>query len=164
MIPSAREPETFAGPSRRQVLRVRAGLGVGSGVFQRALAAQASETATVTPEMIEQAEWIGGFDLAEDDRKAAARAVQQSLREFQALRAVPLDNGVPPALVFQPAAPEPARGERARQRPHGRWPRPRLAGRRRRPRLHARPRPGRPAPESPGVLHREKKGTHLLLL
>jgi Asp-tRNA(Asn)/Glu-tRNA(Gln) amidotransferase A subunit family amidase len=96
------------------VLRVLAGLGVGTGVFQRALAAQAAETGTVTPEMIQQAEWIAGLDLAEADRKAAARAVQQSLQEFKALRAVPLDNGVPPAVVFRPAAAEPPPGDRTR--------------------------------------------------
>ena len=114
MAASDREPEAVTAPSRRQVLGVLAGLGVGTAVFQRALAAQAAETGTVTPEMIKQAEWIAGLDLAEDDRKAAARAVRQSLQEFQALRAVPLDNGVPPARVFQPAPAAPGRGARVR--------------------------------------------------
>lgn len=112
--PTTGRPSPAARPSRRQVLRALGGLGVGSAVFQRALAARAAEAGTVTPEMIRQAEWIAGLDLAEADRKAAAQAVRQSLREFEALRAVPLDNGVPPALVFLPAPPQPAGGGQAR--------------------------------------------------
>src|ERR1700686_4534991 len=41
--------------NRRQVLRLLARLGVGSAVFQRALAAEAQQTGTVTTEMIHQA-------------------------------------------------------------------------------------------------------------
>src|SRR5262245_445668 len=55
MPPTPRDPEptdTFPlDPTRRQVLQVLGALGVGSAVFQRALAAQAQQAATVTPEM-----------------------------------------------------------------------------------------------------------------
>lgn len=99
-------------PSRRQVLKALAAAGVGSTVFRRALAAQVEGALTVTPEMIRQAEWIAGLKLSDEDRQSTARAVQQAVREFQALRRVPLDNSVPPALVFQPAAtPPPAEGQ-----------------------------------------------------
>jgi Asp-tRNA(Asn)/Glu-tRNA(Gln) amidotransferase A subunit family amidase len=103
--------ELFADPpplSRRQVLQALGALGIGSTVFQRALAAQAEKGTTVTPEMIRQAEWIAGLELSEEDRKATAQAVQQTLRDFQALRHVPLDNHVPPALVFRPTLGQPA--------------------------------------------------------
>jgi Asp-tRNA(Asn)/Glu-tRNA(Gln) amidotransferase A subunit family amidase len=115
MIPSDLLPESpTPRPSRRQLLRALGVLGVGTAVFQRALAARAAEAGTVTPEMIKQAEWIAGLDLAETDRKAAAQALQRTLRAFEALRKVPLDNGVPPALVFQPVPPEPAGAEQPR--------------------------------------------------
>ena len=57
-------------PSRRQLMKTLAGLGVGSTVFQRAVVAQAPKEGAVTEEMIKQAEWISGIKLADDDRKA----------------------------------------------------------------------------------------------
>ncbi len=95
-------------PSRRQVLKALAAVGVGSAVFRRALAAQVEGAVTVTPEMIRQAEWIAGLKLSAEDRQSTAQAVQQTLRDFQTLRRVPLDNSVPPALVFQPVTSQPA--------------------------------------------------------
>ncbi len=102
-------------PSRRQVLKALAAVGVGSAVFRRALAAQVEGAVTVTPEMIRQAEWIAGLKLSPEDRQSTAQAVQQTLRNFQTLRRVPLDNSVPPALVFQPVTSQPA----AEGQPHG---------------------------------------------
>jgi Asp-tRNA(Asn)/Glu-tRNA(Gln) amidotransferase A subunit family amidase len=93
----------FQSPSRRQLFGVVAGLGVGSAVFQRALAAQAQPDNKVTPEMIQQAEWIAGLKFTDDERKSLATALTQTLRDFEAMRAVPLPNHVPPALHFNPA-------------------------------------------------------------
>src|SRR5438270_9406323 len=90
-------------PSRRQLLRLLAGLGIGSVVFQRALAAQTQGAVTLTPEMIQQAEWIAGLSLKEDDRKALVNSMNQVLNNFKALRAVKLANHVPVALAFNPA-------------------------------------------------------------
>jgi Asp-tRNA(Asn)/Glu-tRNA(Gln) amidotransferase A subunit family amidase len=101
-------------PTRRQLLKLLAGLGIGSAVFQRALAAEAQKAADLTPEMIQQAEWIAGITLSPEDRKALVSSLKNLLRGFQALRRVQLDNSVPPALTFQPAPwQEPGR---ARQR------------------------------------------------
>jgi Asp-tRNA(Asn)/Glu-tRNA(Gln) amidotransferase A subunit family amidase len=92
-----------APPTRRHLLGLLAGLGVGSAVFRRALAAEAEKVTAVTPEMIQQAEWIAGLTLSEADRKALASRLNGALRNFEALRAVPLPNHVPPALAFNPA-------------------------------------------------------------
>jgi Asp-tRNA(Asn)/Glu-tRNA(Gln) amidotransferase A subunit family amidase len=92
-----------AAPTRRHLFKALAALGVGPAVFQRALAAQAEKAVTVTPEMVEQAEWIAGLKLAEADRKSLAGSLTQSLREFQLLRGVKLPNSVAPALAFNPA-------------------------------------------------------------
>ncbi len=89
--------------TRRQLMGTLGALGVGSPVFQRALAAQVQGTTTqVTPEMIKQAEWIAGIELPEDARRSIVRSVSRSLSDFEAARGVSLDNGVAPALVFQP--------------------------------------------------------------
>src|SRR5947209_6243264 len=90
-------------PTRRHVLRAVAGMGVGSAVFQRALAAGAEKSTTVTPEMVRQAEWVAGLTLSDKERRALARDLTEALGEFKAMRAVDLPNGVPPAVSFNPA-------------------------------------------------------------
>ena len=94
-------------PTRREALHVLGALGVGTVTFHRALAIQVEEKGAVTPEMIQQAEWIAGLKLTDEQRKSTAKALQQSLRQFEAMRKIPLDNSVPPALVFSPTPGQP---------------------------------------------------------
>ncbi|HLN30168.1 MAG TPA: amidase [Gemmataceae bacterium] len=96
-------------PTRRQLLQTLGAIGIGSTVFQRALAAQVEQAGSVTSEMIAQAEWIAGLKLSEEDRKTTSRALQSRLRDFDTLREIKLDNSVAPALCFNPA-PWQARG------------------------------------------------------
>jgi Asp-tRNA(Asn)/Glu-tRNA(Gln) amidotransferase A subunit family amidase len=100
--PPTRRSAVAPRPDRRQVLRRLAGLGVGSAVFQRALAAGAEQAGTVTPEMIRQAEWVAGLSLTEGQRQAILGDVRKALRDFTAMRAVHVDHGVPPAVSFHP--------------------------------------------------------------
>ncbi len=88
---------------RRQLLKVLAGLGIGTAAFQRALAAQAAGAATVSAEMIKQAEWISGIELSEEERETTARSLTGTLRKFEAMRTVDVDYNVPPAVVFSAA-------------------------------------------------------------
>jgi Asp-tRNA(Asn)/Glu-tRNA(Gln) amidotransferase A subunit family amidase len=97
------DPPALPSPTRRHLLQALAALGVGGAVFRRALAAEAERAVIVSPEMVQQAEWVAGLKLADADRKALAGALTQSLREFAALRAVKLANAVPPAVAFHPA-------------------------------------------------------------
>ncbi len=94
--------------SRRQLLAALASAGVGTVAFQRALAAQAEQAGKITPELIQQSEWIAGITLTEEDRKSVADAVQRDQRKFEALRKVDLKNSVPPALSFFAAPPQEA--------------------------------------------------------
>jgi Asp-tRNA(Asn)/Glu-tRNA(Gln) amidotransferase A subunit family amidase len=110
----ADEAPATGSPTRRQVLKALGAAGIGSMVFQRAVAAQAEKSASVTPEMIQQAEWIAGLELSEDVRKSLVQVVQQVVRDFQTLRSVPLDNSVPPALSFNPAPWQRGNGETKR--------------------------------------------------
>jgi Asp-tRNA(Asn)/Glu-tRNA(Gln) amidotransferase A subunit family amidase len=89
--------------TRRRVLKALAGLGIGTVVFQRALAAQAEKSSDVTADMIQQAEWIAGLELSETDRKSTAGAVNRELDNFRQLRAVALENADGPAILFHPA-------------------------------------------------------------
>ncbi len=65
---------------RRAILQGLAALGVGSTVFHRAVAAQVARSASVTPEMIKQAEWIAGLDLTDDERETTARSLEREPR------------------------------------------------------------------------------------
>lgn len=96
--------------SRRRLLQSLAGAGIGTVVFQRSLAAQAVQAEKITPEMIQQAEWVAGIELSEEERKAAAAAVARDQQKYQVLRKVPLDNSVPPAVTFYAAPPQESSG------------------------------------------------------
>ena len=93
-------------PTRRRALQLLAGLGIGTAVFQRSLAAQVEAAGKVTPEMISQAEWIAGLSLSEAERKAAAIAVERDLKKYEALRKAEVDYSVPPALHFYAEPPQ----------------------------------------------------------
>jgi Asp-tRNA(Asn)/Glu-tRNA(Gln) amidotransferase A subunit family amidase len=89
--------------SRRRFLKSVAALGVGSTTFQRALAAQVDPDKPVTAEMVQQAEWIAGLTLTDEERKKLAQDLTGQQRGFAAMRAVPVSNSVPPAINFNPA-------------------------------------------------------------
>jgi Asp-tRNA(Asn)/Glu-tRNA(Gln) amidotransferase A subunit family amidase len=107
-----REPERIR---RRAILKGLAILGVGSPIFHRALAAQVAQTASVSPEMIKQAEWIAGLELTEQERTSTARSIQRSLSSFGELRKVEVGYDVAPSLTFFPAPPRPASAIRRNQ-------------------------------------------------
>lgn len=85
---------------RRAVLASIAGLGIGTAVFHRALAQQVTTSLAVTPEMIQQAEWVAGLELAEEDRAQVAGRVQSALRQIAEMRTVEVGYDIPPALLF----------------------------------------------------------------
>jgi Asp-tRNA(Asn)/Glu-tRNA(Gln) amidotransferase A subunit family amidase len=92
----------YSAPSldRRGWLATLAALGIGGAAFQRALAWQAEQAGRITPDMIQQAEWIAGITLTEQERSDVARAVDRDQRRLAALRAVALPSDVPPATLF----------------------------------------------------------------
>jgi Asp-tRNA(Asn)/Glu-tRNA(Gln) amidotransferase A subunit family amidase len=90
-------------PTRRRCLQALAALGIGSATFQRALAAAADEEKKVTIEMIQQAEWIAGIRLSEEDRKALADRLNRQQKQFETMRAVKIAHDIPPAIFFNPA-------------------------------------------------------------
>jgi hypothetical protein len=57
--------------TRRQALAILGATGIGTSVFQRALAAKAAE-GSVTPQMVADAEWVAGIQLTAAQREAAA--------------------------------------------------------------------------------------------
>src|SRR5262245_53981127 len=101
---SISEPPMPNSPANRRLfLKSVAALGVGNATFQRALAAQVDSATPVTAEMVQQAEWIAGLTLTDDERKKLAQDLTNQQRGMATMRAIPLANSVPPALSFNPA-------------------------------------------------------------
>ena len=107
-----------SGWDRRDVLKAAATAGVGSAVFTRALSALAAEAGpgAVTPSMVAQAEWIAGISLTDAQRELMLEDLARLQKDAAALRAIPLDNAVAPALVFRPDALSPSHAPVAPQR------------------------------------------------
>jgi len=106
-LASAERPAPERTLARRTVLKTLAGLGVGTAVFHRALAARAAEAGGVSPEMIAEAEWITGLQLTEKQREEVAETLARRMNTIQALRAVDVAYDVPPAVAFHPAPLDP---------------------------------------------------------
>lgn len=87
---------------RRDVLRAASMAGLGSAVFARSLPALAAGSKKVTAEMIERAEWLSGLRLTTADRELMVEGLSEMQTDLEKLRAVALDNAVPPALRFDP--------------------------------------------------------------
>ncbi len=96
--------------SRRELFAAVAAVGVGTGSFQRAVAAVAAQpkVEAVTAEMVQNAEWVAGITLNEADRKAVAGAMTRTLQQIAGLNKLEMTNAVSPAIVFNPAPWEPA--------------------------------------------------------
>lgn len=96
---------TQPAPSRRDLFAAAAALGVGGATFHRAVAAEAATVQPaggVTVEMVENAEWVAGVTLTEEQRKRVAAGMTRNLRDFAALRKIDVNYGVPPAILFNP--------------------------------------------------------------
>jgi len=88
--------------SRRSLLQALTGVGVGSLVFQRTLAAQVAEKGAITAEMIRQAEWVADLELSDEEREAIAKSLGGTLASAASIRKIAIDTDTAPAQVFRP--------------------------------------------------------------
>jgi hypothetical protein len=87
--------------TRRRALTILGAAGIGTGIFRRALAAQAAE-GPVSPQMVADAEWVAGIKLTAAQREAAASRLNKYRESTKRIRAIELDNSLRPGLVFAP--------------------------------------------------------------
>ncbi len=87
--------------TRRTLLGMLAGLGIGTPIFQRALAVEIENKGTITPDMIAQSEWISGITLTDEQRQSAAKSLQSTFQKIESMRAVQVPYDVAPAVSFQ---------------------------------------------------------------
>ena len=89
--------------SRRSALAVLGTAGIGTAVFQRALAATAGG-GPVSPQMVADAEWVAGIKLTEPQREAVVNAFKFAREDLEHVRPIELDNSLLPGLRFVPFA------------------------------------------------------------
>jgi Asp-tRNA(Asn)/Glu-tRNA(Gln) amidotransferase A subunit family amidase len=88
-------------PSRRSALAVLGSAGIGTAVFQRALAATAGDGA-VSPQMVSDAEWVAGIKLTDPQREAVVNAFKFAREDLGLVRPIEVDNSLLPGLRFAP--------------------------------------------------------------
>ncbi|NQV35567.1 MAG: amidase, partial [Phycisphaeraceae bacterium] len=90
--------------SRRGFVAYTSGLGVTSTVLSGALWARVAEDSgtQVTKAMLQEAEHLAGLTFTEDERDLMVEGLNAYLKKYRALREVPLDNAVAPAVQFNP--------------------------------------------------------------
>src|SRR6478736_8079672 len=87
--------------SRRSALAVLGSAGIGTAVFQRALAATAGDGA-VSPQMVSDAEWVAGIKLTDPQRDAVVNAFKFAREDLGHVRPIEVDNSLLPGLRFAP--------------------------------------------------------------
>lgn len=102
-------------PSRRQVLTALTGLGIGNSAFARALAVPISQQQDVTLDMVQQAEWVAGLELSEQEREKALNDLRRFQNSINSQRSIPLTHDVAPAITFHPFPIQSARPARTGQ-------------------------------------------------
>jgi Asp-tRNA(Asn)/Glu-tRNA(Gln) amidotransferase A subunit family amidase len=102
--------------SRRDLLAAVAAVGVGNATFHRAVAANAAQpkVEAVTPEMVQNAEWVAGITLTEAERKLVASAMTNTLQRVAQFNKLEMTNAVSPAIGFNPEPGKAAIGGRGK--------------------------------------------------
>ncbi len=106
---------------RRHFLSLLGSFGVSAAVAERLWAA--AQRRPLTADSLACALEVAGLEFSEEQQELMLRGVDELREKFQALRRVPLPNGVAPALKFRLPAPPPAPAPRRRGRRPGPAPR-----------------------------------------
>jgi Asp-tRNA(Asn)/Glu-tRNA(Gln) amidotransferase A subunit family amidase len=70
--------------------------------FSTAVGASLVQSGEITRDALEQAEVVAGVRFTDEERDLMLSGINEQLQSYQSLRAVPLPNGLPPALRFDP--------------------------------------------------------------
>ncbi len=103
--PNSQETRDPQGPTRRDFLCYFSGIGLTGTLLPGVLWARLQEGGEISTAALAEAEKVAGLDFTEEEREGMVRGLNQNLRAYQALRARPIPNEVPPALHFDPLLP-----------------------------------------------------------
>ena len=109
---------------RRAFMGYFASLGLGSTLLPGVLWAKVAAGEEITTQTIACAEEIAGLKFDAEDREMMVGGLKEQAQQIAALRAVKIENSVPPAFVFNPLLPgmTVTRGGRGQRRPMKRHP------------------------------------------
>jgi len=98
-------PSSAGGLNRRDFLSYFSGIGLSGTLLPGVLWARMQEHQEITAGSLAEAEKIAGLQFTEEQREEMVRGLNGNLRQYDALRAIPIPNEVPPALHFDPVLP-----------------------------------------------------------
>ncbi|HEU4994524.1 MAG TPA: amidase [Gemmatimonadaceae bacterium] len=103
------------GYDRRDFLAYFSSIGLGTSLLPGVLWSKVAAGAEITKETIAVAEEIAGVSFTDDERTMMVRNLTQQRQSIEALHKIPLDNGLSPALVFDPMPPGTALAKKQKQ-------------------------------------------------
>jgi len=103
--PLPKETGSPDGLNRRDFLSYFSGVGLSGTLLPGVLWARLQEGQEVTTASLAEAERVAGLEFTEEEREAMVRGLNQNLEAYEALRAQPIPNEVPPAMHFDPVLP-----------------------------------------------------------
>lgn len=89
---------------RRTWLKTLTATGIGSLVFQKALAAQAQGENEISVDMIRQAQWVSGVELSDEEIEDLQKNIQREQQGWESLRKVQLTAEEAPMVHFRALA------------------------------------------------------------
>jgi Asp-tRNA(Asn)/Glu-tRNA(Gln) amidotransferase A subunit family amidase len=93
------------GHDRRKFLTYFSTIGLGATLLPGVLWAKVAEGAEITPTTIACAEEVAGLKFTDEQRQQMVDGLKSQETQIEALHKVPLDNSVPPAILFDPVPP-----------------------------------------------------------
>ena len=106
------QPEPFSATespadafNRRDFLSYFSGVGLSGTLLPGVLWARLQEGGEISTATLAAAEKVAGLEFSDEEREAMVRGLNQNLQAYEALRAQPIPNEVPPALRFDPVLP-----------------------------------------------------------
>jgi len=93
--------------ARRHFLAYFSGMGLSSTLLPSVLWAkfQEGQAQKITKEMLSDAERLVGVEFTDEERESIVEGLNQDLERYEAMREIPLENSVAPALWFSPILP-----------------------------------------------------------
>ncbi|HUP79534.1 MAG TPA: amidase [Pirellula sp.] len=88
--------------NRREWIVKLSAIGIGSVSFQRVLADKASADGAITPQMINDAQWIADIELTDREKNTLCQQLQKQTENERKLRALSIDGDIGPAMAFLP--------------------------------------------------------------
>jgi Asp-tRNA(Asn)/Glu-tRNA(Gln) amidotransferase A subunit family amidase len=99
------EVQRISGHDRRTFLTYFSTIGLGTTLLPGVLWAKVADGAEITVATIACAEEVAGLKFTDEQRQQMLDGLKSQEQQIEALHKIPLDNSVPPAILFDPVPP-----------------------------------------------------------